>query len=855
MLKISNKRGLAWGAAIAVAFSSLVGAVPAQANTATNGAQIGLVPNAGTVTNFTGLVTEDFPIKAFLLPGVTNGDFGTANLRWEVTRTSGNVDILISNASIEAFATTTVSRVASTWTTASPALWGTVSGSVSNLVLRAASGSQVVTASSSPTTVVSVKVWLENSAGVAGTHDAFEWFTTATVTLLSPSAVAATTTVTQPVVGDTVWTVSGQVTSAINFANIDGSYLLALTASASVLDRGTSAGTTATSSAISGATMALRNGVVSNSFAVSGSQSVSRLVAGTSISAAIWYDKDQDLSTTGDQYQFGATAFGAAANPEVGSLEVDVVAGNHATQSGSVAKVRTNQTYTFRVGAISNSASLSAQAVSVRIASSVGLTLNVKHISIDGAAPTTSWPSQTAPLALTTGTNGSVNFTLTTTGFVDGNDFTVVAFVGNNSKSLTVEVEAASYSLVADYDTYASAPGASTVMTYEVADQWGVAAPDTANLRLMLTRGGTGFRYTTTVSYQAVAGGAASFTFTPEPATGTGSATVGAVLQQLDSGSGAYTNISANVSTTVNVTSTANGFGTGLRGSYSVSVSYEFPTTTSFVTVTAKGTNTGSAVVVSGTNMVFRVNGVTYSGTATVRVAGNLNYTFDVFSTKVGSATMTLTTGTSTTTSLLIVSPASSDMGTKISWDTTAIDAGKTKVITGTLTDVNGNPVDTTIDGRTSGDSGTASLVISYTGTAGVVVGTVPTETDADGKFRISVLTSAADSGTLTLTAVYNPQGASTVAAKKVTSVQAVAIAPAASEVNAVIGSFNGRWAVRVENAKGSVVSVKAGSRWVKFTSLNNNYLFSRKSVVGRTIAVSVWVDGELQNSQTITIK
>jgi hypothetical protein len=195
-------------------------------------------------------------------------------------------------------------------------------------------------------------------------------------------------------------------------------------------------------------------------------------------------------------------------------------------------------------------------------------------------------------------------------------------------------------------------------------------------------------------------------------------------------------------------------------------------------------------------------------------------------------------------------------MGTKISWDTTAIDAGKTKVITGTLTDVNGNPVDTTIDGRTSGDSGTASLVISYTGTAGVVVGTVPTETDADGKFRISVLTSAADSGTLTLTAVYNPQGASTVAAKKVTSVQAVAIAPAAApEVNAVIGSFNGRWAVRVENAKGSVVSVKAGSRWVKFTSLNNNYLFSRKSVVGRTIAVSVWVDGELQNSQTITIK
>jgi hypothetical protein len=217
---------------------------------------------------------------------------------------------------------------------------------------------------------------------------------------------------------------------------------------------------------------------------------------------------------------------------------------------------------------------------------------------------------------------------------------------------------------------------------------------------------------------------------------------------------------------------------------------------------------------------------------------------------------MTLKTGTATTTSQLVVADAASDMGRTITWDTSTIESGKTRVITGTLSDANGNPVDTTGVGRTAGDSGTASIVVTYTGTAGIVVGTMPTETDADGKFKVSILTAAADSGTLTLTAVYMPQGASTVTANKVTSVQAVTVAPAAApEVNAVIGSFNGRWAVRVENAKGSVVSVKAGNRWVKFTSLNNNYLFSRKSVVGRTLAVSVWVDGELQNSQTITIK
>jgi hypothetical protein len=249
----------------------------------------------------------------------------------------------------------------------------------------------------------------------------------------------------------------------------------------------------------------------------------------------------------------------------------------------------------------------------------------------------------------------------------------------------------------------------------------------------------------------------------------------------------------------------------------------------------------------------------TTSGAISIFADSTGTYTFDVAGLSAGSKVMTLTNGTATTTSLLVVSAAASDMGSKIAWDTTTIESGKTRVITGTLTDMNGNPVDTTLpgyNGGVAGDAGTASLVISYTGTAGIVVGTMPTETDADGKFRVSVLTSAADSGTLTITAVYMPQGASTVAANKVTSVQAVTVTPAAApEVNAVIGSFNGRWAVRVENAKGSVVSVKAGSRWVKFTSLNNNYLFSRKSVVGRTLAVSVWVDGELQNSQTITIK
>jgi hypothetical protein len=352
-----------------------------------------------------------------------------------------------------------------------------------------------------------------------------------------------------------------------------------------------------------------------------------------------------------------------------------------------------------------------------------------------------------------------------------------------------------------------------------------------------------------------VSAGKASVTLAPVPSTRTGSATVTFTLQTYNQDTGVW--VSGDTDTATWFVSGVADSITSRTATASASISYGVAYSYSG-TINVKVLNTGSDVVVSAPGLVIQnVDRTTQtgSGTLTITPASNdVNVRFA--GTKTGTVTVTFTNGSASTTSLITFDAAPSNKGATITWDTTTIDAGKTRVITGTLVDANGNAVDTTRAGETAGDSGTASLVVTYTGTAGIVVGNTPTETDANGKFRISVLTAAADSGTMTLTAVYMPQGATTVAANQVTSVQAVTVTPAAApEVNAVIGSFNGRWAVRVENAKGSVVSVKAGSRWVKFTSLNNNYLFSRKSVVGRTLAVSVWVDGELQNSQTITIK
>jgi hypothetical protein len=844
----SQKRGLALGAVFALV-ASIFTAAPAQAD-ATNGANIAIRPVVGTT--FGGMVYSDFDVYAQLLPGQSNSNFA-GSLKWRINVTSGfGMDVVYqsSGSAVTATATATsgsanVGVIAAGTTATSASFAASVSGGLSYMSFKADSTSAEATSWSSVT--VTLTAWIDEITvgdGVTsgtGVIDADEWRTTQTMTLYNMSDLPVTANWTAPNSADTHVTASATITG-VNFANLGaGKFFLAVSSSQAIFSGSASQDS---SSPLAGATLADRSGVLSSSWAVSSINEYS------SVSFQVRYDK----AGTGGTYTAGvgkaATAYAAVA-PGVDTLSISATANANITGGGTAYTIRPNQTYTIRVTAATGSTSVS-KAVTVTLGGAT-LATSSKLLSINGGAYVTAYPA--AGITVTTGTNGVGTFTLGTSGFVAGDTLTVDANVGNVSPALvTFTVAAPTYTVVADQALVATAPGTAVNLGFTVEDQWGESSTAT-NQYLKVTRGGSGFNYATTVSYHAVAAGAATVAFTPEPATKTGSATVVVDITKLENG--AYISDGTSASVTVTVTSTANSFTTGLAASRAASVSY-FPSTVSWVTVTGKVAVTGSAVTVTGdSTLVFRgATAATSAGTVTVYSDANAQYSFEVAALRSGNKTITLTNGTATTTSLIVVADAASDIGRTIAWDTTTIESGKTRVVTGTLTDANGNPVDTTGVGRTAGDSGTASIVVTYTGTAGIVVGTMPTETDADGKFKVSVLTAAADSGTLTITAVYMPQGASTVTANKVTSVQAVTVAPAAApEVNAVIGSFNGRWAVRVENAKGSVVSVKAGSRWVKFTALNNNYLFSRKSVVGRTIAVSVWVDGELQNSQTITIK
>ena len=262
---------------------------------------------------------------------------------------------------------------------------------------------------------------------------------------------------------------------------------------------------------------------------------------------------------------------------------------------------------------------------------------------------------------------------------------------------------------------------------------------------------------------------------------------------------------------------------------------------------TTAAVRTGAVVTITGTSDMLFTNGGVYSfGSITLVTDSSGEFDVSVYSNKVQKDTVvTVTSNGASATKKVTFVTAGADSGTKVSFTGTPASAapGATFQVVATLQDAYNNTVD-----ATAGD-----VKVTYSG-PGIVFGTLPNDTDAAGQAKFAVLVGAADSGTATITFAYdtNADGDTSDTGEFSTS-QTVSIAVV--EPVAKIGSFSGRVAVRVENAKGSDVSVKIGKQWYKFVAKNNNYLQSWKSRKGTSVAVSVYVDGELQNVQTITVK
>ena len=699
----------------------------------------------------------------------------------------------------------------------------------------------------SPTVIVTVRPFLDlNGNNVF--DSATEPSAVQTVTFHNYAAVAPTVTVTKGTgANDHTVTASAALSSSINYGQLSGKFFI----------KWTYAGQSGAQSGVEMSANGERT-VTDANFATA--LSASYRATNSSFLAASWsaqvgYDRDgavddgddgQLVTAERDAFDFAFRVWGLnTAAAETGGVSSSAIATDPNDNQLANGNVRPNSTYTVTVGVRSGTGSASGQVVTFRFG---GTSLSTtKTIAVNGGVASTG--SHNA-VTVTTGVNGLATATIVAAGFDVGEHIAVTASaVGVTAVGVRLQMTAPTWTITPETNYMSTTPGTPVTIRATVEDQWEVKSTRT-DQQVWFTKSAP-FNNVDTISKVAVVGGVATATITPTPATQTGSMDVTPTLRTLNQNTGLYDLTTATVTGTdveVFVTSATNGFLTGLAKSYSATISYGVDYSWSPLISAARVIVSGSSVVVSGTGLIFKDNTVLENiGENRLTLPGTANGVVEFYVTarKAGTYTLTLTAGTATTTSLIVVSDAWPENGKNMTFDVSSMESGRAAIVTGTLIDLNGNPVDTPAD----------RIALTVTGTGATYVGSLTTQTDANGRFQVALLSGTNQTGTITITAVYSPT-ATAAAADKVTKVHTVSVVtPAAPEVNAVIGSFSGRWAVRVENAKGSVVSVKAGNRWVKFSALNNNYLFSRKSVVGRTIAVSVWVDGELQNSQTITIK
>jgi len=864
MLKANDKRGLSLGAIFALVASLFIAAPAAQANENSVVAFIA----TGTSSQTSMVHGESFDIKARFGTGVADRlanpvNSTVAGFGFKITKPAG----------------TTVSYTTTTTTSARFLSFSPYNTQDSFGIESSKSGDTIalnVVGGTSISTAVTITVTTFMDLDNDGVQDGGEADGNSIVITFVPwSTLGAAMTFASPPPGERGVTASVTVTAgSINWDQLDGFFTVGISGSNEVETNA------ATFSAISdgGAGQFQMTGAELEDHAYSFSAAVvteiTTNIAGVGVvdsySATLYYGAatltDEEASGTlppAGRALLATTKVGVQSKTFT-AVTLSAVTSSTVKKIGdNEVEARTNNSFTLNAFGYSGSATTvsvaAAKTLTVSSLTSVDMDAD-SGVIIQGVTYTSS-----ATLLGATITIPAASSTVAISTFgQDGGGSDAIAFElsGQNlSETLTVNLDTPAYTAVYTPTNVAAPAGTSLTFAVAVKDQWGAASIRTdQRIAASAVLGGS---TSTTVSTVVVAG-AASVAVSPVPAARTGSAVVTFTIQTYNQDTGLWDNGGTRDTVTWNVYASANSDGFVSRtASKSASISYGVVHSWSG-TIAVTVNNSGSSVVVSAPGLMVRNADVT---TATASDALTIVPTakvanFQFAATKTGTYTVTFTNGSETTTSQIVVDPAPSDKGASVVWDTTQITPGKTKVITGTLLDANGNPVDTTRAGEAAGDSGTASMLVTYTGDAGIVVGTLPTETDADGQFRLSVLTSAADRGTLTLTAVYSPDGAATAAADKVTSVQAVNVGATAASADQkiTVGSFKGFVAIYTKGYMGQKLSAKVAGKWLVVDPIaaykSNDYSRTvRLTGAGYTITVDLYIDGAFVRSEVVTTK
>jgi len=796
MFKNTTRRGLAIGAALSLALTGLV-ASPAQANT-----PFELKPSAGT--SYTTFVDEIFTLEAVL--GTGNGGNAT-QLKFAVTKAAGFA--VGATSSVTANAAVTAGAVASAST--SHVLTNVGATLTTRNYLRLAIDG-ATTASASVTVAVTAFIDINNNGAV----DAGEPQSAQTVSFVKYSDVASVVTVTQGAESDTSVKATATLTG-INASQLSDSPRVKFTIGG----------------APSNSDVAAADGVFTDA--------VAALAKSATVSAEVTYRGTKVGATSATM---------TVTNKTVQALTLSAVVGDNVAASGSAAaKARINTAFALKAN-VKDAATTTASAVAgadvVFEVSTSAVLSATKTLAVNGTTYTTS-ASLPKTLTIKSDASGDAVVNLLPTGFSTSDTVTLIAKSQNNTTpNMVVSFEAAKFTAAADGHGFLKVlPGATITVNYSVKDQWGTLS--TRADRLQVTDG-------TTTRYVNLSGGKAAASFTASTSNTTLTVTNPDVQEQststLNWGTVAGSVTASGVA--VVVTNVADSFDVNPAATTSAVIARAATTgdikLTNAVSLTGSVNHAGAVVTVTGAGVEFAAAGdkATSVGSITLNTDASGHFTVSAYVKTVGAKTVTYTVGTATKSTVITPAAALGNEGKTLTVITNdQANPGTTVVATIKLVDEHGNPV-----AAKAGTPATESFSVTVTGLG--FVGALPTALNASGEATVTVLLGSADAGNLVITATYDADGAGT-ASTAITTVKNVTVGAAA--VNAVIGSFKGRWAVRVENGNGSTIAVKAGGNWYKYVALNDNYLFSRKSRVGASVRVSVYVNGSLENTETITVK
>jgi hypothetical protein len=250
----------------------------------------------------------------------------------------------------------------------------------------------------------------------------------------------------------------------------------------------------------------------------------------------------------------------------------------------------------------------------------------------------------------------------------------------------------------------------------------------------------------------------------------------------------------------------------------------------------------GAVVTISGpNNMLFKNGTVSKRGSITLLSDDSTgNFQVLVFSTTAQKDSVVTVTvnGVSATTKVSFTGIGVGEGTSLVVTMPAAVKPASTFQVKAKLSDAFGNGV-TASAGR---------VKVTYTG-AGIVFGTLPTSTDANGDLMFSVLLGSNDTGSVNVTVSYDQNGDGDYVDTKdlvtagTTAITATGVAASETKVN--VGSFKGYVALYAKGYKGQKMTAIVAGKWIKVDSLASDFeRVVRYTGAGYSITTKIYIDG-----------